>query len=165
MRPLLLAALLPLAACGGGGPGTTISINASDANGNVAFGADANGQLAIDSPLFKGKLKLPKIQLNASDFDMNGVHLYPGSTISGMTIDAKDGAASGDKDGGVRVSFESPAAPAVVRDWFRDKLTTAGFKVADDGTGLSGKTDENDPFKLDLDADGANRSKGRIAIN
>lgn len=161
MRPLLLFPVLLLAACGDG-PGTSISINASDADGNVAFGTDANGQVAIDSPLFKGKLTLPKLRLDAADFDMNGVHLYPGSTISGMTIDARDGG-HGDK-GRVRVSFHSPAAPATVRDWFRGKLVGAGFKLADDGTGLSGTTDEKQPFKLDLGADGTGASNGHIVI-
>lgn len=162
MRVLWLVALLPLAACGGG-TGTSISINTSDADGNVTLGTDANGQVAIDTPAFKGKLTLPKLQLNASDFDMNGVHLYPGSTIGSMNVDAHDRPGT-DKDGSVRVGFESPAAATTVRDWFRTKLNAAGFTVHDDGTGLSGTTDEHQPFKLDLNPAGADKAKGTITI-
>lgn len=163
-RILLLAALLPLAACGSD-KGTTVSINASGADGNVSFGTDANGHVAIDSPVFKGKITLPKLQLDADNFDMNGVHLYPGSTISGMNVDAREGAGDvkGD-DAHVRVQFASPAAPATVRDWFKGKLDAAGFTVSADGAGLSGTTDEDKPFKLDLTPGGSDKTKGVITI-
>ncbi len=35
------------------------------------------GAVAINVPGFSGKLDLPKIHLDADDFEMNGVHLYP----------------------------------------------------------------------------------------
>lgn len=157
-----IAALLALTACGGGS-GTAISINASDDDGNIVFGTDANGQVAIDTPVFKGKISLPKIKVDASNFEMNGVHLYPGSTIGTMDVRAHDTPGK-DDDGSVRVTFASPAAPATVRDWFKGKLADAGFKVSATGDGLSGTTDEDKPFKLDLTADGADKSKGVITI-
>lgn len=160
IRVLPLAALLAVSACGDG-PGTSVTINAGD--GNVVLGTDANGQVAIDTPAFKGKFTLPKVKLDASNFDMNGVHLYPGSTISAMTIDAQDKSGN-DRDAKVRVTFASPAAPAAVRDWFKTKLNAAKFSVAADGTGLSGTTDDNEPFKLDLTAEGTETSKGVITI-
>lgn len=160
-RILLLAALLPLAACGGE-KGTSVSINTSDEDGNVSFGTDGNGQVAIDSPVFKGKITLPKLQLDAAHFDMNGVHLYPGSTISGMNVDTRT--KTGEKDDAhVRMTFASPAAPATVRDWFLGKLNAAGYKVQADGAGLVGKTDEDKAFKLDLTPDG-DKAKGIITI-
>ena len=155
----ILFAALTLAACGDSGDGTSISINAGDSN--MVAGVDGNGQLAINLPGgFAGNVKLPKMTLDADNFDMNGVHLFPGSTISGMNVDA-DG-----KDGGlVRVEFQSPANPTKVRDWFLDKLSKqAGFTITASGDDLIGTTDENEPFRLDLAPDGADRSKGTIVI-
>ena len=159
---LVLFAALALAACGDSGGGTSISINASD--GNMVAGVDGNGQLAINLPGgFAGNVKLPKMTLNADNFDMNGVHLFPGSTISGMNITADD--KNGKDDGLVRVSFESPAAPTKVRDWFLEKLSKqAGFNITANGNALTGTTDEKQPFRLELTPDGADKSRGTIAI-
>jgi len=165
-RALLIAALCaaPLAGCDSK-QGTTISLNASDSDGNVVAGIDGNsGEMAINAPGFSGKINLPKIHLDASNFDMNGVHLYPGSTISGMNIDAHDHRQGSDDDGTVKVTFESPAQPDTVRVWFEQRLNGAGFRVKADGTGLSGTTDENKPFSLDLSPVGADHAKGVITI-
>lgn len=163
-RPLICAfALLSLAACDSGKGGTTISINTSDADGNVIAGLDGNGTAAIDTPFFKGKITLPKVKLDATNFDMNGVHLYPGSTIDTMNITAQDKPGTKD-DGRVRVAFTSPAGPAVVRDWFKDKLTGAGFTLKPEGNGLTGKTDEGQPFSLSLTPGTGDTAKGVIVI-
>ena len=133
-RALLIAALcaLPLAGCdghGGNEQGTTISLNASDSDGNVVAGIDGKtGDMAINASGFSGKISLPKIHLDASDFDMNGVHLYPGSTISGMNIDAHDHGQGSDNDGTVKVSFESPATPDTAAI-ARASLTAPGLSI------------------------------------
>lgn len=166
-RALLIVALcaLPLAGCGDGKDGATISLNASDADGNMVAGIDGNtGDLAINGGGFSGKIKLPKIHLDASDIDLNGVHLYPGSKVSGMNIDAHDHGQGSDDDGMVKISFESPARPDTVRAWFEEKLNGAGFHVKADGTGLSGTTDEKKPFTLDLTPVGSDHAKGVITI-
>ena len=167
-RIILAAAFLalPLAACGGHDDkdGTTIQFNADGADGNVSGGMDASGKIAIDAPGFSGSLKLPKLHLAADDFDMNGVHLYPGSSVTGMNINAHDKGEGGDSDGAVTVSFTSPANPDTVRGWFLDRLNKAGFSIKPDGTGLSGFTDDKKPFRLDLSPDGADKAKGIITI-
>lgn len=165
---VLLVVAAPLAACDDSKTGTSISINSTDSDGNVLATMDGNsGAVAINVPGFSGKLNLPKIHLDAEDFEMNGVHLYPGSTISGMNVEAHDDGRAGrnDDNGSVRVSFASPATPTTVRDWFQQKLNGAGFTVKPDGNGLTGTTDEKKPFKLELTADGADKSKGVITVN
>lgn len=162
-RALLLLTLLPLAACGGSGTGTSFSINASEEDGNSTITTDSNGQMAIKAPGFEGAIKLPKFHVNAENFDFNGVKLYPNSQIGALNVDADDSKAGEDK-GKVRVAFESPAALATVQDWFRDKMTARGFKVAADGDGLKGTTDEGDPFRLMLSADGDRKTKGKLEI-
>lgn len=168
MSRILVAALLalPLAACGGHdtGNGTTIQFNASDSDGNVTGSMDASGKIAINAPGFSGSLKLPKLHLDADNVDLNGVHLYPGSSVTGMNVDARDKGDGKDDDGVVTMSFNSPAAPDTVQDWFLGKLNAADFAVKRDGTGLSGFTDEKKPFRLDLSPDGADKAKGVITI-
>ena len=154
-----LALLLLLAACNQSDEGTTIAINAD--GGNVTGGIDGKtGALKINVPGFKGELALPKMTLNAENFDMNGVHLYPGSSIQGMNI--QDGNGKGKE--GVQLSFTSPATPQVVRDWFMTQLQKGGFTVAANGNRLSGTTEENKAFTLDLAPEGGDKAKGTLVI-
>lgn len=163
---ILALAAAPLAACDGAKDGTSISINATGTDGNMIAGVDGKtGQVSLNVPGFSGNIKLPKIKLDAENFEMNGVHLYPGSTISGMNIDAKDNSGSKEDSGVVKVSFASPATPETVRGWFLEKLNGgAKFKVQASGSGLAGTTDEGKPFHLDLAPDGAGKSRGTIVL-
>lgn len=166
MRHIAITALglvLALSACSSSEPGTTISINATTNDGNMAANVDKAGTLSLDTPIFKGELKLPKMKLDASDFDMNGVHLYPGSKITAMNINA-NGDGDGKKDDVVRVGFESPATPDVVRDWFKTRLNDAGFNVSATGTGLKGTTDEGKPFEMTLTPSDNGQSRGEIRL-
>lgn len=166
MRYLSIIAVLfvlPLAACDDGKPGTSVSIDVAGDDGNVVGGIDGNtGQATINVPGFSGKVTLPKLKLDAGDFDMNGVHLYPGSTISSMKIVAKDGKDGGEDRGTVRVAFESPADAATVRDWFAERLNKANFTVTARGNSVIGTDPEKHPFRLDLTPDGDGRAKGVI---
>lgn len=155
---LILLLALPLAACGKGDGGTSISVK--DERGKTVASADGEGgQVKLDVPGFSGKIKLPRIKLDAGNFDLNGVHLYPGSTINSFDVQAGD-----NNDGGVRVVFTSPAQPATVRDWFADRLGKADFQVRPDGTGLIGTTDDKKPFRLTLDPQGNDKARGVIKI-
>lgn len=157
---LPLALTFSLAACDGSG--TSISINTKDDDGNSSVSTDANGQVKIKAPGFSGSIKLPKIQINAEDFEMNGVKLYPGSTIDDFRADAEDKA--GQDKGKVSIAFRSPATPDAVRDWFRDNMTKQGFKVETHGNALAGTTDDGQPFSVQLSPDGGNKSKGRMEV-
>lgn len=161
MRSLFLASLgsLALAGCdrSGSDKGTSVTINAD--GGNVLGAVDGkSGEMKIDVPGFSGQIKLPKVQLDATNFDLNGVHLYPGSTIDAMNITG-----SGD-NGGVQVRFTSPASPDTVRNWFQERLNKVGFTLKSDAKGLTGTTDEHKPFRLDLTGDGVNRAEGTIVL-
>ena len=96
---------------------------------------------------------------SADDFDMNGVPLYPGSSLSSTNVNGDDT----NKDAGkVHVAFTSPATAATVRDWLQQRLIKAGFTLSADGAGLTGKTDDGKPFALRLTDQGANKSSGTI---
>lgn len=161
-RLALLPPLLALAACGSG-PATSISLNAtSDEGGNASIATDVNGHVAIKAPGFDGAIKLPQLRIDAADFDVNGVKLYPNSTIEALNVDAEEKA--GKDRGEVHIAFRSPAAAGTVQGWFRDKMAARGFKVETDGTGLKGTTDDGEPFRLLLSADGVDKSNGRLEV-
>lgn len=159
---LPLALSFALAACDGGS-GTSISINSKGEDGNSSISTDANGQMEIRAPGFTGSIRLPKIHIDAEDFEVNGVKLYPGSTIDDFRADAQDRGGDDDK-GRVLIAFRSPAKPVTVRDWFRDNMTKQGFKVETRGNGLTGTTDDGQPFTVQLDADGDGKAKGQMEV-
>lgn len=165
-----LTAFALLAGCGtrdDRGEGTSISINANEADGETikASSDGKTGKVAVDLPGFKAEVDLPKIHLDADDFDMNGAQLYPGSKISALTITG-DKNEQGKSDGMVKVTFDAPADVATVRSWFADRLVRdGGFKVTESPNGLSGITDEAKPFTLTLTPAGAGHTAGIMAIS
>ena len=159
LRYAALALPLMLAACGPDG-NTNISIH--DDDGDVNISTDDNGHASIKLPGIDASIKLPKMDITGSNFDVNGVKLYPGSTVRDVNIDAHDG--SGDKDGRVAIKFEAPASLDKVQAWFRDAMAKHNFKVSPAGNGFAGTTDEGQPIKLELEADGADKAKGSITV-
>ncbi|MDG2533281.1 hypothetical protein P6144_06455 [Sphingomonas sp. HITSZ_GF] len=159
MRPLLLLLPLALAACNGKGTSVSIDVDGDD---NSSFTMD-NGTVAVNGTDFKAKFKVPQIKVTAENFDLNGVKLYPGSTLGSFNISGQD-KPGGKDEGKVSASFASPAALDKVQGWFRDQLTEQDFKFTAQGSGFAGTTDDGDPFTLDLSADGDGKTKGRIEV-
>lgn len=159
MNRLFVPLLLPiaLAACHGS---ANINIDGNDTDGNSVISTDANGRIQIKAPGIQGSITLPKVPLDAKNFDIDGVTLYPGSTLKNLKVNDSQG----DKDGQVIVEFESPAAPTVVRDWFRDNMTKQGFKVTTKDDNLIGTTDDGQPFALQLSAQGDAKTKGLMQV-
>lgn len=157
LAPLLLT--VALAACNGG---TSITIEDNDSAGNAILSTDGNGRVEIKAPGIEGSITLPKGALNAKDFDIEGVTLYPGSTLRNLRLDGGDGEKDG--DGKVIVEFESPAEPTVVRDWFRDNMTKQGFKVTTKDANLIGTTEDGKPFALQLGDIGGGKTKGLMQV-
>ncbi|WP_230481131.1 hypothetical protein [Sphingomonas sp. Leaf21] len=136
--------------------GTSVTINSAD--GDTLASVDGkSGEVKLALPGFQGAFKLPKMSLEADDFELNGVHLYPGSTI--RNVDVGNG-----RDKAFMMTFDSPADPATVRSWFRDKMGEADFTLTDDGGVLVGKTAEEKPFRLDLRPAGGDRSTGVMTL-
>jgi hypothetical protein len=154
----LLALHLTLAGCGSGG-NTNISIH--DADGDVNITTDDNGHASIKLPGFDATVKLPKMDISGENFDVNGVKLYPGSTVKDVNVDASSG---DDKDGRVALKFEAPASLDKVQAWFRDAMAKHHFKVSPQGNGFAGTTDEGQPITLELEAVGADKAKGNLTV-
>lgn len=158
---LALPLLVALAACGGSGEGNGASISVKSGEGEATIKADKDGRVAVKAPGFEGSIKLPKFDLGAESFEVDGLKLYPGSTISSLNIDANQDKGGEDT---VRVQFDAPAATGQVRSWFQEQMQAAGFTLAAKDGQISGKTSEGSDFTLKLDSAGDARSRGTLTV-
>jgi hypothetical protein len=159
LSSLSIIPLMVLAACDGhdqtGGNGTDINI--SGEGGNVVAAANGKtGNVSLKVPGLSANITLPKLNIGADNLDIDGVKLYPGSTVSGMDI--RDGG-PGQEDK-VNIRFAAPAAPDKVRDYFLANFTKNGATVAGNSQGLAGKSKEGEPFTVTLSPDGKGGSAG-----
>lgn len=162
MKPiwLVLPVAAALAACGGDGEGTSISIQGD--NGSVTAEADKDGKVSVKAPGFEGSIKLPRFNIGAENFEVDGVKLYPGATVSSLNIDDRQ---DGTKSGGVNVTFDAPAEATRVRDWFREQMEGAGFTVTGNRDELTGKTKSGSPYTLKIDGTGEAKSRGTLTVS
>lgn len=159
---LVLPLMVALTACGdGSGEGNGASFSVKSGDGEASIKADKDGRVAVKAPGFEGSIKLPKFDLGAENFEVDGLKLYPGSTIASLNVDANQDKGGEDT---VRVQFDAPAAADQVRNWFQEQMQTAGFTVAAKDGQLSGKTSEGSDFTLKLDPDGSSKSRGTLTV-
>jgi len=163
----LIPPMMLLAACGSEekkSEGTEVSINAGDEHGgvqiktgkdggNIKIGGDG-AAIDIDIPDF--------VDLDIeSDFDIDGVKLYPGSKVTKVDVDAND--KNGADTATVKLGFTSPAAPAKAADWMAGEFAKKGVKVTRSGDTLAGKDKDGADFRINFVPDGAN-AKGEVVI-
>lgn len=164
----LILPMMLLAACGSeekkSGEGTEISINAEGDGGgvkiqtgkdggNIKIGGDG-AAIDIDVPDF--------VDLNIeSDFDIDGVKLYPGSKVTKVDVDAND--KNGADTATVKLGFTSPAAPTKAADWMAGEFAKKGVKVTRTGDTLAGKDKDGADFRINFVPDGAT-AKGEVVI-
>ena len=152
MRLALLLVLVPLVA------GCNVhSKNPADGDDKVMINASENGQVTFDLPFASGQVKMPEGTFQHGDFDIDGVKLMPGSTITGFNVNA------GDKGGIVNFAFKAPTAPEGVRAYFVDQFKAKGIEAAASGDSVSGKTKDGDPFVITVRPSGQG-SEGTIRV-
>lgn len=95
--------------------------------------AGASG-LKIDSDQFKANLEIPGLSFGGDHLDLDGMKLYPGSTVKGVRVHAVDH--PGSKRGEVVVTFTSPAAPLAVARHLAREAARAGFALSSNTTAL-----------------------------
>lgn len=170
-KNLILLAALPLAlsACSKvddeSGDGSGLSIDFSDDSKSdaekIKIGGDGkDSKFSIKADGFSMEVDLPSITLDSDDFDMNDVDLYPGSHVTSFDIKDVDG-----QGGKVRIGFTAPVGVGKLADWYETQLTGNDFKVVRDGTNLSGKTAEDDPFSLELTESSGAETKGVLEFS
>jgi len=149
----LWIALAPLAL-------TACDVDVRDPSGaeeKVGIKGDGEGRVSFDMPFAKGEVKLPASMMKNADFDIDGVKMIPGGSVTGFNVDAKDGNSTVDLD------FAAPKSPAEVQRYFLDAFKAEGIEAAATGQGLRGRTDKGDDFEMRFAADGAG-TKGTISI-
>ena len=164
----LIPPMMLLAACGSeekkSGEATEVSINAGDEHGgvqiktgkdggNIKIGGDG-AAIDIDIPDF--------VDLDIeSDFDIDGVKLYPGSKVTKVDVDAND--KNGADKAVIKLGFTSPAAPTKAADWMAGEFAKKGVKVTRTGDTLAGKDKDGADFRIKFVPDGAT-AKGEVMI-
>ena len=154
---LLLPLVIGLAACesqssadgaDGNASGTNINVAAKGEKGeDIRITADGDtGKVSVNLPGFDANVRLPKVMLKDSNFDLDGVKLYPGSTVASINV-------QGDKPGAedksrVQIIYTAPAEPKPVRDWFVKAFAEKGVAAKISGESLSGKTKDGTPFTM-----------------
>ena len=164
----LIPPMMLLAACGSEEKRTAdrpeVTINAGDDQGGVVIKAGKDGgNVRIGGKGPSIDIAIPDfVDLDVeSDFDIDGVKLYPGSKVTSVDVNARK------KDGldntTVKLGFTAPAAPKVAADWMAAEFGKKGVQVARTGDTLAGKDKDGDAFTIKFGPDGAN-SKGEVLI-
>jgi len=164
----LIPPIMLLAACGSeekkSGEGTEISINAEGDGGGVKIqtGKDG-GKIKIGGDGAAIDIDVPDfVDLDIeSDFDIDGVKLYPGSKVTKVDVDAND--KNGADTATVKLGFTSPAAPTKAADWMAGEFAKKGVKVTRSGDTLAGKDKDGADFRINFVPDGAT-AKGQVVI-
>src|SRR3954447_3112267 len=133
-RSVLLIATALLGGC------NMHSRNPADADGNVSIKADDSGHIAFNLPIVEGQLKVPASFMHHGNFDIDGVKLMPGSSITGFNVDAHNEGST------VNFSFTAPQSPDEVRSYFVDQFKKHGAEAALAGDAVSGKTKDGSAF-------------------
>lgn len=152
MRRSVLLILVPLVA------GCNVhSKNPADGGENVTINASENGQVTFNLPFASGQVKLPEGTMKNGEFDIDGVKMMPGGTISGFSVFA------GDKGATVNLAFKAPASPDDVRAYFLGQFKAKGVAASASGDSVSGKTKDGNPFVIRVQP-AAQGSEGSIQI-
>jgi hypothetical protein len=133
------------------------SKNPAGGDENVTIQADENGSIAFNLPIAEGKLKVPSGFMHNGNFDIDGVKLPPGSSVTGFSVFARDKGAT------VNMSFTSPTAPEQVRSYFVDQFKKQGVEAALAGDTVTGKSKDGSPFTITV-SPAPSGSTGKIAI-
>lgn len=153
MTRFALLVLLPLLV----GCDNVHSKNPISGDDNVSIHADDSGHIAFNLPIAEGQLKVPANFMHEGNFDMDGVKLMPGSSVTGFNIDAHNKGAT------VDLNFSAPASPDDVRSYYLEQFKKQGVEVALAGDAVTGTTKDGDPFTIHVSR-AANGSNGNIVI-
>lgn len=105
---------------------TTTTITNRDVDRATARSDTVSG-LKIDSEQFKANVEIPGISFGGDHMNLDGLKLYPGSTVKGVRVHAVD--RPGTSKGEVTMNFTSPAAPVMVAQHMADQARHAGFTL------------------------------------
>jgi hypothetical protein len=167
---LVLGAACALAACEariGKEDRKTDTAASGDSAGGESEAKAEEGQLSIDTPGFQMKLNIPEAMAERANVDSDSGILYPGATLSGMHVEARDRASGRSM---VELRFTTGDAPGKVAQWYRDPARASDFSVASanqsgDVIRLSGaEKGDGDPFDLSLRPRSGGGTDGQLRL-
>lgn len=150
-RSALLFALPLLAGC------NVHSKNPASGDDNVTINADESGHVAFNLPFMQGSVKVPTSMMHNGSFDIDGVKLMPGSSVTGFSVFAQHEGAR------VNMTFNAPASPDEVRSYFIDQFKEKGVQAALAGDAVTGKSKDGSAFVIHV-SPAASGSTGKIEI-
>ena len=150
-RSALLLLLPLLAGC------NVHSKSPASADENVSINADESGHIVFDLPIVQGQVKVPAAMMHEGNIDIDGVKLMPGSTLTGLNVNA------GDKGAMVDMSFTASASPDEVRNYYVEQFRKQGVKVALAGDAITGRSKDGNPFIIRV-GPAPNGSQGQIEV-
>jgi len=134
------------------------SRNAANDDADVTIKADEGGNVDFNLPFVKGQVKVPSGFMHNGNFDIDGVKLMPGSSVTGVSVFAANQGST------VNVAFAAPAPPQAVRSYFIDQFKKQGVDAAISGGGVTGQSKDGAPFTIQVEP-AATGSKGVIVIH
>lgn len=171
----LAGATLLLGACTEGASGDKhgdgdverVTVNAKgEDGGSVAISANGSGSsVSIKGDGVNINADLPGIDgINVgSDFDIDGVKLYPGAKITSVNVNADSTKPEG-QQGQVEFGLTAPAAPTAVLNWYSKAFAAKGIATTVKGSVLAGTSKDGDSFTIELAPQGTG-SKGMVRIS
>lgn len=131
--------------------------NPSNGSENITMSGDANGQVSFNLPFAQGQVKIPASMMHKGQFDIDGVRMIPGGSLTGFNVDA------GDKGSNVNITFKSPVSPENTRAYFLDQFRQKGVQAAAAGDSITGKSKDGNTFVIHVAGAGSG-SDGTIQI-
>lgn len=126
----------------------------------VQMKADADGRVSFDMPFAKGEIKLPAGVMKDAKFDIDGVKMVPGGSVTGFNLDA----AGGGQPAKVNLTFSAPMSPEEVKSYFLEQFRTHSVEAAVVADVIQGTTRDGDTFRMRLSPQGTGTS-GTIEID
>lgn len=131
--------------------------NPENSSENVKMSGDANGQVAFNLPFAQGQVKIPASMMQKGQFDIDGVRMIPGGTMTGFNVDA------GENGSNVNIGFKSPVSPQETRAYFLDQFQKKGVQAAAAGDAITGKSKDGEDFVIHIQT-AASGSTGTIQL-
>lgn len=126
---------------------------------NIGNKPGESGDVSIKVPGFETKFNLPGAVLNHSDFNIEGVGMYPGAALSSFNVNAADRNADT-----VTIGFTAPDAPAKVAGWYAEQFAGKSVAVTRTGDSIAGKSEDGDDFRIELTPVDGGGSAGKIVV-
>jgi hypothetical protein len=150
---------------------TALSLTAcSEKEGNGSLSIDMNsqadaGNVSVSIPGFDAKVKVPTGIMGSGNFDIDGVKLYPKSTVTSFNLNVDSKTTGGNSsDPVVKMNFAAPADVATVTNWYKGQFAAKSVTATQTATGFSGRTEDGDTFTIAFTPGAAGQTNGAIVV-